>query len=172
MNEALELFLMLLKASSLAVGGQAALPLLRQELVAPGIITDAQVVESLTIGRLTPGPSGSYVVSMGYFALGWLGAAVALVAVTLPPLVVVPAAALLRRQMLSAWFAGVVRGVTMTTSGLVITTTLVLMFPGGATLLWWQLLLVALGTFVTLEGRRHPALAVGAGAIAGLVLSR
>ncbi len=164
-------FLTFLRASAVSVGGQSSLPVLRQELVVPGLISDASIVDALTIGRLGTGPTGLYIVSLGYFAGGWLGAALSLVAVTLPPLVMVPAAAALRRGLLSRWFAGGVRGLTIGTSGLVVSTTILLMFPGGVPYRWWQFALVAIGTIVGIDGHAHPAIFIGLGALAGLALA-
>src|SRR5439155_6449046 len=78
MTDPISLFLICLRASLLSLGGSTALPALREDL--GGIVSDRQIVESLAIGRLSTGPSGLYVVSLGYFALGFPGAAVALLA--------------------------------------------------------------------------------------------
>jgi chromate transporter len=64
MWEQLQLFLISLKSSALAVGGLASLPLLRADLV-PQYVTEAGIVQALAIGRLAPGPNGLYIVSLG-----------------------------------------------------------------------------------------------------------
>src|SRR6266542_3411206 len=89
----LVLFLIFLKASALSVGGLASLPLLRADLV-PANVNDTQIVQALAIGRLTPGPNGLYIVSLGYLAAGWYGALAALIAASLVPLVMLPATGL------------------------------------------------------------------------------
>ena len=66
----LVLFPAVLKASALSIGGLASVPLLRQDIVAAGLASEHQLLESLTIGRLSPGPGGLYRVSLGYFAAG------------------------------------------------------------------------------------------------------
>lgn len=170
-----EMTLAFFRASFFSLGGMSALPVLRQELVTTGYVTDQQLIEALTIGRLGTGPGGLYMVSVGYFALGWAGALIALCAVTLPPLVILPAAAFLRRQLLTAWMAGLVRGLTMATSGLVLTTVALLLFPSGLgadVLPWWQLGLMAVGIYAGVEGRRHPALLIGIGALVGIAFAR
>jgi len=170
----LELFWSFLQASTLSLGAQTALPLLREELVGSGMLTDRQVVEALAIGRLGTGPGGLYIVSLGYFALGWIGAAYALVAVTLPPLLIVPAATALRRQLLSKPFAGAVRGLALCTSGLVLPTTVQLVLPGtpDGVNTWWQALLLVAGIGLGIESRRHPVLIIAIAAVVGVVLSR
>ncbi|MFN2521214.1 MAG: chromate transporter, partial [Candidatus Limnocylindria bacterium] len=114
--EQVGLFLVFLKSSALAVGGLASLPLLRTDLV-PAYTNDAGILQALAIGRLAPGPNGLYIVSVGYLAAGWAGAAYALVGASLAPLAILPATVLARRWLLSSWFAGLVRGVALGTAG-------------------------------------------------------
>jgi len=170
--DALELFLSVLKAATLSVGGLSSLPVLRESLVMPGHVTEAQVIEALAIGRLSTGPSGLYVVSLGYFALGWTGAAVALLAATLPPLSLVVLAAFVRRWLLTPWAAGIVRGVALSTSGLLVANGIQLLAPGAAlvSVPIWQLALAAAGLAFTIHGRIHPGLLVIGGAFAGVLL--
>lgn len=170
----LELFWTFLQASFLSLGGQTALPLLRQQLVDAGVVTDRQIIEALTIGRLGTGPGGLYMVSLAYFALGWLGAVLALIAVTLPPLTIVPLATTLRRQLLSIPFAGAVRGLALCTSGLVVSTTAFLIVPGTPEGVnsWWQAVLLVAGVALGIEGKRHPVIVIAVGAAAGVLLSR
>src|SRR5437762_7704276 len=118
----LELFGVFLKASALSLGGLSSLPLLRADLVAPGIATDDQLVQAIAIGRISTGPNGLYIVSLGYLVGGIVGAVLALVAATFPPLVVVPVAALARRWLLTTRVAGLVRGVALATAGLLAAT--------------------------------------------------
>ena len=170
----LALFAICLRASLLSVGGSTALPALRGDLVSTGVLSNQQIIESIAIGRLSTGPSGLYIVSLGYFALGWAGAAIGLVASTLPPLLLVPATAAVRRQLLSPWFAGMVRGIALATSGLVIATTISLAVPsnGSGLTAWWQIPLLVLGAAIAIERKRHPLIAIGVGSAVGLLLGR
>jgi chromate transporter len=172
--EALALFLTFLKTATLSVGGMSALPLLRQDLVSSGLVTERQVIEALAIGRLTPGPSGLYFVSLGYFAYGLLGAALALVAASIPPLGLVTLAGFARHQLLSGWAAGIIRGVALSTSGLVIATGILLLAPirdiPGLPL--WQLSLFVASALLTIRGGVHPGVLVLGGSLVGLALGR
>ncbi|HYK98129.1 MAG TPA: chromate transporter [Candidatus Acidoferrales bacterium] len=174
MTDVVALFWIFLKAAALSIGGQGALPLLRQDLVATGILTEHQVLEALAIGRVTPGPTGLFVVSLGYFAAGWLGAAIATLAASLPPLSMVALAGVIRRQLLTAWAAGVVRGVVLATSGLVIATSITLLAPDRAVLAvpFWQVLVALAAAAVFVHGKTHPGLVLVAGAILGVLLGR
>lgn len=168
----LALFLVLLKDSAVALGGLGSLPLLRQDLVATGAASDSQLVEALAIGRLSTGPNGLWIVSLGYLLAGPLGALMALVASSLPPLVILPATAIARRWLLSVPFAGLVRGAALATAGLLCATGVSLILPAGDAPSWWQVGVGLAAAAVTYQGRLHPALVVIGGAALGLLLAR
>jgi chromate transporter len=169
MWEQLALFLVFLKASALAIGGLASLPLLRADLV-PRYTTDAGIIQALAIGRLAPGPNGLYIVSLGYIVAGWAGAFSALVGASLAPLAMLPATALARRWLLSAWFGGLVRGVSLATVGLLLATGVTIVAASGTQL--WQLALVLVTVAITAQGKLHPATMIVVGAAVGLALGR
>ena len=168
----LALFAVLLKDSALALGGLGSLPLLRQDLVSTGLATDSQLVQALAIGRLSTGPNGLWIVSLGYQMAGLLGAAMALVASSLPPLVILPATAVARRWLLSVPFAGLVRGAALATAGLLCATGVSLIVPAGDVPSWWQVGLGIAAAVLTYQGRVHPAVVVLGGALLGLLLAR
>jgi chromate transporter len=171
---AAELFVVFLRAAALSVGGMGSLPQLRQDLVMTGLVSEQQVLEALAIGRVAPGPNGLFVVSLGYFAAGAVGAVVALLAAALPPLGMVAIAGMVRRQLLSSWAAGLVRGVVLSTSGLVVATSLTLIAPDRAILGAppWQLILAAVAAALSIRGRTHPGLIIVGGGLVGLLLGR
>lgn len=167
------LFLIFLKAAALGLGGYGSLPYLREDLVLAGLATDEQLIQSLAVGRLSTGPNGTYVVSLGYFVGGFAGATAALVASSLPPLVMVPLVAVARGRLLSAGFAGFSRGVLLAISGLLLAFGLAFLAPQGvAGLAWWHLALGGGAMAVTIQGRVHPALLIALGTAAGLLLGR
>jgi len=170
----IELFLIFLRAATFSVGGMAALPQLREDLVGTGLVTEPQILAALALGKLAPGPTGLYVVSLGYFAAGAAGALIAVAAAALPPLSLVAVAGIVRRHLLSGWAAGIVRGVVLSTSGLVIATSITLLAPGGAILgvPLWQLLLVLGAAGLAIHGKTHPGVVIVGGAIVGLVFGR
>jgi chromate transporter len=169
--DAVALFATFLKASALSLGGLSSLPLLRADLVAPGIATDDQVVQAIAIGKISTGPTGLYIVSLGYLVAGVVGATVALIAASLPPLVIVPITALARRWLLATPVAGLVRGVALATAGLLVATGIGILAATGAPS-WWQLALAAIATVLTYRGTVHPAVVIAIGATVGLVLGR
>ena len=169
--DALALFGVFLKASALSLGGLSSLPLLRADLVAPGIATDDQVVQAIAIGRISTGPNGLYIVSLGYLVGGIAGATMALAAASIPPLVIVPITAAGRRWMLTTPVAGLVRGVALATAGLLAATGIGIVTATGAPS-WWQLALAAMAVVLTYRGTVHPALVIAIGAAAGMALGR
>jgi chromate transporter len=169
--EALELFGVFLKASALSLGGLSSLPLLRADLVAPGIATDEQIVQAIAIGKISTGPTGLYIVSLGYLVAGVVGATMALIAASLPPLVIVPITAVARRWLLTTPVAGLVRGVALGTAGLLAATGIGIITATGVPS-WWQLALAASATVLTYRGILHPGLVIAIGAAVGLALGR
>jgi chromate transporter len=84
----LELFWIMFKAAMLSVSGTGNMPIVHQDVLSRGWATERQFAESLAIGQLSPGPTGLWVISLGYLLDGWRGAAITLVAIALPPLMV------------------------------------------------------------------------------------
>ncbi len=81
-------FLLFLKASLFSTGGRGPFPYLYTDLISRGWAREMQFAEALTVGEMSPGPSGLWVVSLGYLTGGWTGALLATIAVTLPPFTV------------------------------------------------------------------------------------
>lgn len=90
MTQFLVLYFLFLKATLNSFSGMNALPILRQDLVVTGQLTDRQLNTAVVVGRLTPGPKGSYVVSVGQTIGGWRGALAAWLALVTPALLVLP----------------------------------------------------------------------------------
>jgi chromate transporter len=85
------LYLLLLKATISAFSGLSALPIIRDELVVNRrVLTNEQMNTALVAGRVSPGPIGMYVVSIGYTVAGLPGAVAAWLALITPALLVIP----------------------------------------------------------------------------------
>jgi chromate transporter len=95
MNELLQLALLMGLLSLVAFGGgNSILPAMHTAVVTDhGWLTDQQFLTAYTLGRLAPGPGSLYVSLIGYQVAGPAGAAVATVALYLPPAVLVYAVA-------------------------------------------------------------------------------
>jgi chromate transporter len=106
-------FLLFIKASLFSTGGFSNLPSLHQDLLSNGWAVEADFGESIVIGQISPGPNGLWVISLGYLTYGYLGAVLALVAITLPPLLVLGVAAIYGRIARQRWVEGLMRGISL-----------------------------------------------------------
>jgi chromate transporter len=168
------LFLVFLRASFLSVSGQTALPILRQDLVASGLMPGAVLIDSLAVGRLGTGPGGLYIVAVGYFVMGIPGALAGLIALMLPPILVVPISNFLGPRMERGRINGFIRGIVLASTGLVAVTSFQL-FVAQAQGLSIGAIAVQIGvlvgaTVVSLQGRWHPIIVIGIGAVIGLAI--
>src|SRR5579859_2245577 len=90
MTDPLTYFWVAFKASLFSTGGLGNLPSLHQDLLARHWATDRQFASSIAIGQLAPGPTGLWVVALGYLTAGFVGAVLMTVAVVVPPVLVIP----------------------------------------------------------------------------------
>jgi chromate transporter len=84
------LFATVLVSSLVGFGGLSSLPIMRGQLQSAGLPADALLLRSLAVANITPGPNGLYLVVVGYFVSGLIGAGIAVVAIMLPPVLVLP----------------------------------------------------------------------------------
>jgi chromate transporter len=107
----------MLKASLLSTSGLGNLPQLHDDLTGGGWATEQEFAESLAVGQITPGPSGLWVISLGYLVDGPRGALVAAVAISIPPLAVLLLARIYRRVGHHPATQGFVRGLSLAVNG-------------------------------------------------------
>jgi chromate transporter len=169
MNHPLTLFWIMFRAALLSTTGTGNLPIVHQDLIARGWATDRQFAESLAIGQISPGPTGLWVISLGYLVGGLQGAALTLVAISLPPLLVL----LLVHGLYRRWghrpaTQGFVRGLGLAVSGIFVVVLTGIMNTAG-----WSFtnLMITLGAIILGATRRVPVVLVLAlAAIAGIAL--
>lgn len=81
-------FWIVLKSVLFSTGGFGPFPSLHTDFIAHGWATEKQFTEALSIGQMTPGPNGLWVVSLCYLVAGLPGAIISCVALLLPPLLI------------------------------------------------------------------------------------
>ncbi|MGC8779934.1 MAG: chromate transporter [Anaerolineae bacterium] len=113
-------FWFFLKGSLLSTGGLGNLPFLHQDLLALGWAQETDFVTAIAIGQLSPGPTGLWTISLGYLTFGWPGAALALIAITLPTLFALVVVALHRRVETRPAVQNFTRGITLGVIGLTV----------------------------------------------------
>ena len=111
-------FWLMLKASLLSTSGLGNLPILHQDLAAHGLVNNQQFAESLAIGQVAPGPNGFWVISLAYLMRGVPGAALAVIAITLPPLLVLLVDRAYRRIQGRPAVAGFVHSLSLAVIGI------------------------------------------------------
>ena len=158
MSHHLLLFWIMFRAALLSTTGTGNLPIVHQDLLSRGWATDRQFAESLAIGQISPGPTGLWVISLGYFVGGLRGAALTLVAIALPPLLVfVLVHGLYRRWSYHPAIQGFVRGLGLAVAGVFVIVLTGIMNTAG-----WNStnLIITLGAIVLGAMRRVPVLVV------------
>lgn len=78
-------FTVVLKAVLFSTGGFGPLPSLHHDFISHGWASEKQFTEALSVGQVTPGPNGLWVVSLCYLVAGVPGALLASIALLLPP---------------------------------------------------------------------------------------
>jgi chromate transporter len=163
-------FLLFLKASLFSTGGLSNLPSLRQDLTARHWASDADFGHAVVIGQLSPGPTGLWVVSLGYLTNGYLGAALALVAIIIPALLVLVVSAGYARIERWRWIQGGMRGVSLAVVGILLTVAWTVLRQPGVD---WKGLLIALGAFALAASRKvRLPIILGLAGIAGYLVYR
>ncbi len=156
-----------LKASLFSTGGMGNLPSLHADLLARGWADERMFAESLMIGQIAPGPNGLWVISLGYLTDGLTGALLALVAITLPPLLVVAVDKLYRRVQHHPAVEGFMRGLSLAVVGIFFPIMLRLLGSVGLDL---RSVLIALAAFGLALTRRIPLiLIIALAALAGIL---
>ncbi|HVP00434.1 MAG TPA: chromate transporter [Bryobacteraceae bacterium] len=115
------LYTLLLKATLTSFSGLASLPMVRNDLVVERkVLTDRQLNTAVVAGRTGPGPYGLYLVSVGYYAAGYSGATVALLAVMTPAFLILPMIRWLGNRANSPRVRSSIRAVVLASAGLLL----------------------------------------------------
>lgn len=161
-------FLLFLKASLFSTGGFSNLPSLHQDLIANGWAKEANFGQSIAIGQISPGPNGLWVISLGYFTYGYVGAILALVAITLPALLVLAVSAGYAHIEKHAWVQGAMHGVSLAVVGILLTVVWTILHQPGVD---WKGLLIAIGAFgLALSRKVNILIILGLAGLAGYLL--
>ena len=160
-------FWLFLKASLFSTGGIGNLPSLHADLLARRWATNQQFAEALTIGQLSPGPNGLWVVSLGYLSGGLVGSLLALLALTLPPLLILAVERGYRRVQHHPAAEGFVAGLTLAVAGVFAVALSGILGSAGLSLRTFLLMAGAIGLALT---RRVPLFGIiGLAGIIGLI---
>lgn len=163
-------FLLFLKASLFSTGGFSNLPSLHQDLLGAGWASEVDFGDSIAIGQISPGPNGLWVISLGYLTYGYLGSILALVAITLPPLLVLGVAAIYARIQRQRWVEGLMRGISLAVVGIMVTVCWTIFHQPGIDPKGWIIAAIAFG--LAASQRVNLVVILIAAGIAGYILYR
>ena len=158
-----------LKGSLLSTGGFGNLPLLHDDLLSRRWATELDFAESLTIGQITPGPNGLWVLSLGYMVDGVRGALLSLLAISIPPMLVLLIYRLYQRAQEHPAIEGLVRGLGLGVIGVFLVVLSRLL--GGVGIDARSVLIALMGVVLGASRRIPVILILGLGALIGLVWS-
>ncbi len=150
-------FGILLKGSLFSMSGLGNVPSVHADLAARGWATERQFAEALAVGQVSPGPNGLWVISLGYLTAGPRGAALALVAILLPPMLVLVVERLYQRVRHHPAVEGFVGGRALAAVGIFVLVLLGLLRQSG---LNPRSLAIVLGAMGLGASRRVPAAAI------------
>ncbi len=168
MTNPLLFFWLFLKASLFSFGGLGNLPFLHSDLIALGWAREPDFVTAIAVGQVSPGPTGLWSISLGYLAFGWPGAVLALVAISLPPLLILVVSAFYQRLEHSPQVQDFVRGLALGIVGLTVTVSLSL---ASSSIFDWGGVVICLAALVLAVTRKLPIILILLlAAVAGLLL--
>jgi chromate transporter len=134
-------FLLFLKASLFSTGGMGNLPSLYQDLIGLGWASDTDFAQAIAIGQISPGPTGLWVICLGYLTYGYLGVFLAFLAILIPPFLVLALAAVYNKIQNRPSIRGLLRGIGLTVVGL--TAVIAYTFVATSGLDWRSILIAA-----------------------------
>ena len=117
-------YALLAKATMTTFSGLSGVPIVRQDFVVHyRAISDLQLAAAVAAGRTAPGPNGSYIVSVGYFAAGIPGAIAGCLAVMTPAFLIIPLLRFLGRRAEQPRVKSAIQAVTLAAAGLILNAT-------------------------------------------------
>ncbi len=170
MIDPVRLFLLILRATLFSTGGSGNLPMLYHDLPPLGYASEQQFAEALAIGQVTPGPTGLWVVSLGYLVDDVRGALLATVAITLPPLLILVVERVYRRIGTHWAVQGFLRGLGLAVAGSF--AVVIVGLVQGSAFDFGSLLIVVASVGLALTRRVPVPIIIGAAAMLGGFLYR
>ncbi len=166
----LEFFWYFLKASLFSTGGLGNLPILHQDMLSLGWAKESDFVTAIAVGNVSPGPTGLWSISLGYLTYGWLGAVLALVALSFPPLLTLVVSAFYNRLEKQPVVQDFTRGLALGVVGLTVTVALGL--ASSAVTDWRGVVIAAAALGLALSKRVPVILVLALAALAGCLIYR
>ena len=168
MNDWLLIFWLFLKASLFSTGGLGNLPFLHKDLPALGLAAEQDFITAIAVGQVSPGPTGLWSISLGYLAFGWLGALIALAALSLPPVLALVVGAFYDRLEHARAVQDFTRGLSLGVVGLTVAVAASLV--SSAVQDGWGVGIAVLTLLLALTKKVPVIVLLGLAALAGVVI--
>jgi chromate transporter len=163
-------FWIFFKASLLSTGGLGNLPFLHKDLLNLDWASETDFVTAIAVGQVSPGPTGLWSVSLGYLVFGWAGAGLAMLALSLPPLLVLAVSSFYSKMENLAVVQDFTRGLGLGVVGL---TAAVALGLARSAITDWRGLVIAAGALALAVSKRVPVILILAlAALAGVLMYR
>lgn len=163
-------FWLFLKASLLSTGGLGNLPFLHKDLIDLGWAEEQDFITAIAVGQVSPGPTGLWSISLGYLTYGWLGAGLALAALSLPPLLALAVMNFYTRLETRPRVQDFTLGLSLGVVGLTLAVSFSL---AGSAIADWRGALIALGSLGLAISKKVPVIVVLAlAALVGVLIYR
>lgn len=150
-------FWIYLKASFLSFGGLSNLPYLHNDLMGLNWANETDFISAIAVGQLSPGPSGLWSISLGYLTLGWLGAILSLVALSIPPFLTLLTTSFYHQIEKYTIVKNFSRGLMVAVIGLTIGTTWTI---AQAIIVEWRDLIILLAAFGLALSKKVPVVLI------------
>ena len=161
-------FWLFLKASLFSTGGMGNLPSLHADLIARKWATDRQFAQALTIGQISPGPNGLWVLCLGYLTYGVPGALMSTVAIVIPPFLIILADRAYDKIKDRPAVKGFVHGIGISVVGVFIVVLGSLLKSNGLTSI--SVTIVVIAFLLAISRRVSIPVLIAVGAAAGIAL--
>lgn len=161
-------FWVFLKASLLSTGGLGNLPFLHKDLISLGWASEQDFVTAIAVGNVSPGPTGLWSISLGYLTYGWLGASLATIAVSLPPLLALVVSTFYNRIETQPLVQDFTRGLGLGVVGLTLAVALSL---ARSSIVDWRGVVIAIAALALAVSKKVPVIVIlGLAALAGCLI--
>lgn len=161
-------FWLVLRSSLFSTSGLGNLPQLYADMTEGGWADESTFAEALAVGQVSPGPSGLWVISLGYLVDGWRGAALAALAIAVPPGAVLLIERVYQRVGGHPATRGFVRGLSLAVTGVFLVTLGGLLADTGVEA---RALLLVAASYALALTRRVPVIVILAlAALAGVLI--
>jgi len=150
-------FWIFLKSSLLSFGGLSNLPYLHNDLMALQWAKESDFISAIAVGQLSPGPSGLWSISLGYLTFGWLGGAISLLALSIPPFLTLLTTSYYQRIEKYTLVKNFSRGLMVAVIGLTFGTTWTI---ASTTIIEWRDLIIVLVAFGLALSKKVPVIVI------------